>query len=123
MLPAIKLLHTVIWALLAGSIVALPVAGVLRRFRWAATITVVILLECGVLAANGGRCPLTDLAAKYTADRRPNFDIYLPSWLAEHNKVIFGTLFVVGEGVVVACWLMSYVWARKPPQPGDAGLR
>lgn len=105
MLPAIKLLHTVIWALLAGSIVALPVAGVLRRFRWAAIITVLILLECGVLAANGGRCPLTDLAAKYTADRRSNFDIYLPNWLAEHNKVIFGTLFVAGEGVAVACWL------------------
>jgi hypothetical protein len=103
-LPAIKLLHTVIWALLAGSIMALSVAGVLRRFRWAATITIVILLECGVLAANGGRCPLTDLAAKYAADRRPNFDIYLPNWLAEHNKVIFGTLFVVGEAVVVACW-------------------
>lgn len=103
MLTAIKLLHTVIWALLAGSIVALPVAGVLRRFRWAATITVVILLECGVLAANRGRCPLTDLAGKYTADRRPNFDIYLPNWLAEHNKVIFGTFFVVGEVVVVVC--------------------
>ena len=72
-LPAIKLLHTVIWALLAGSIMALPVAGVLRRFRWAAIITVVILLECGVLAANGGRCPLTDLAARYTADRQAYF--------------------------------------------------
>jgi predicted membrane channel-forming protein YqfA (hemolysin III family) len=48
-LPAIKLLHSVIWALLAGSIVALPVAGVLRRFRWAATITIIILSECGVL--------------------------------------------------------------------------
>ena len=104
MLAAIKLLHTVIWALLAGSIVALPVAGVLRRFRWAAIITVVILLECGVLGANGGRCPLTDLAAKYTADRRPNFDIYLPNWLAEHNRSIFGTLFVVGGVVVVAYW-------------------
>ncbi len=78
MLTAIKLLHTVIWAFLGGSIVALPVAGVLRRFRWAATITIVILLECGVLAANGGRCPLTDLAAKYTVDRQSNFDIYLP---------------------------------------------
>jgi hypothetical protein len=33
MLTATKLLHTVIWAALAGSIVLLPVAGVLRRFR------------------------------------------------------------------------------------------
>jgi len=104
-LPAIKLLRAVIWALMAGSIVVLPVAGLLRKFRWAATITFIILLVCGVPAANGGRCALTDLAAKYTADRRPNFDIYLPNWLAEHNKIIFGTLFVVGEGVVVACWL------------------
>lgn len=47
MLTAIKLSRTVIWALLAGSIVALPVAGVLHRFRSAATTTVVILLECG----------------------------------------------------------------------------
>jgi hypothetical protein len=31
-LTAIKLLHTVIWALLAASILVLPVVGVLRRF-------------------------------------------------------------------------------------------
>lgn len=34
MLTAIKLLHKVIWAFLAASILALPVAGVLQRFRW-----------------------------------------------------------------------------------------
>ena len=105
MLTAIKLLHTVIWGFLAASILALPVVGALRRVRWAAVLTVIILLECGVLAANGGRCPLTDLAARYTVDRGSNFDIYLPGWLAEHNKVIFGCLFVVGESVVVGCWL------------------
>jgi hypothetical protein len=104
MLTAIKLLHTAIWAFLATSILALPVVGVLRRFRWAAIITVVVLLECAVLAVNGGRCPLTDLAARYTADRASTFDIYLPNWLAEHNKFIFGTLFVVGEVVVFSCW-------------------
>jgi hypothetical protein len=49
MLTAIKLLHTVIWAFLAASIVALPVIGVLRRFRWAAILTGLVLLECGVL--------------------------------------------------------------------------
>ena len=105
MLTAIKLLHTVIWAFLAACIVALPVVGVLRRFRWAAIITVIVLLECGLLAVNGGRCPLTDLAARYTVDRNSNFDIYLPNWLAEHNKVVFGWLFLVGELVIVGCWL------------------
>jgi hypothetical protein len=100
-LTAIKVLHTVIWAFLAASILALPVAGVLRRFRWAAILTVIVLLECGVLAVNGGRCPLSDMAARYTDERASNFDIYLPNWLASHNKAIFGTLFVVGELIVL----------------------
>jgi hypothetical protein len=105
LLTAIKLLHTVIWAFLAASILVLPVAAVLRRFRWAAILTVIVLLECGVLVFNGGRCPLSDLAARYTDERVSNFDIYLPNWLASHNKTIFGTRFVVNEFIVLWCWL------------------
>jgi hypothetical protein len=105
MLTAIKLLHTLIWAILAGSIVVLPLAGVLRRFRWAAILTGLVLLECGVLAVNGGRCPLSDLAARFTDSHADNFDIYLPNWLAQYNKVIFGVLFIAGELVVLGCWI------------------
>ena len=104
-MTAIKLLHTVIWALLAGCILALPVLAVLSRFRWATIISIVVLSECAVLAINGGRCPLTDLAARYTDERASNFDIYLPNWLATHNKAIFGTLFVANELIVLWCWL------------------
>jgi hypothetical protein len=103
-LTTIKLLHTLIWAVLAAAILALPVLGVLHRFRWAAVLTGLVLLECGVLALNGGRCPLTDVAAKFTDDRARNFDIYLPKWLAEHNKAIFGALFVAGEMIVLGYW-------------------
>jgi len=106
-LTAIKLLHTAIWAFLAASILALPIAGVLRRFRLSVILSAIVLVECGVLAVNGGRCPLTDVAARYTLDRGPNFDIYLPNWLARYNKVIFGSLFVFGELVVVWCWRAS----------------
>jgi hypothetical protein len=63
-LSGIKVLHTLIWAFMAACMLVLPVVAVLRRFRWAAILTTVILLECGVLALNGGRCPLTDLAAR-----------------------------------------------------------
>jgi hypothetical protein len=69
----------VIWALLAASILVLPVAGVLRRFLLTAILSVIVLLECRLLTANGGRCPLTDLAARHTADWASNFDIYLPN--------------------------------------------
>jgi hypothetical protein len=105
MLTTIKLLHTLIWAVLAASIVALPVVGVLRRFRWAGILTSLVLLECVVLAVNGGRCPMSDLAARFTDDRTHNFDIFLPNWLAQHNKAIFGVLFIAGEIVILGCWL------------------
>jgi hypothetical protein len=42
MLTAIKVLHTVVWALLAGAIVALPFLAGQGAFRWAAIFSVVI---------------------------------------------------------------------------------
>ncbi len=104
-LVVIKVAHTAIWALFVACIVALPVAGWMRRFDWAVILTVLVLVECGVLAANRGRCPLTDLAARFTADRSPSFDIYLPQWLARHNKTLFGSLFVLNELIVLWQWL------------------
>jgi hypothetical protein len=103
-LTAVKVAHTAIWAFFAGCILALPIAGWLRRFDWALILTGFILFECGVLAVNRARCPLTALAARYTTDRSSAFDIYLPEWLATHNKMIFGTLFLVNEVIVLWFW-------------------
>jgi hypothetical protein len=107
-LRQIRLLHTAIWAIMAASILVLPWAGWSGEFRWALGLTLLILGECLVLGLNHGRCPLTDMAARYTDDRADNFDIYLPSWLARYNKHIFGSLFVVGELVVL------WRWTRRP---------
>jgi hypothetical protein len=42
------------------------------------------------------------------ADTHPdNFDIYLPLWLARRNKMIFGTLFGIGELFVFGRWMFS----------------
>jgi hypothetical protein len=103
-LAQVKLLHTLIWALFAGSILLLPLTAWRGHFRTALVLTVLIVGECAVLALNHGRCPLTDVAARYTNDRAPNFDIYLPAWLARYNKHIFGSLFVAGELVVLWRW-------------------
>ena len=105
LLAAVKLLHTAVWALLACSILALPLEAFTRRFGWALILTAIVVFECAVLAANRGRCPLTGWAARFTADRAANFDIYLPNWLARNNKAIFGTLFVVNELIVLWRWL------------------
>lgn len=46
-----------------------------------------------MLGLNHGQCPLGIVVGRYTDDRRANFDIYLPAWLAARTKVIFGPLF------------------------------
>lgn len=114
MLTAIKLVHTLVWAFMVGCILGIPVMGVLRRFRRAAILSAIVWLECLVLVINGWRCPLTDLAARYTTNRGPAFDIYLPAWLAQNNKLIFGIIFIVGELVVLGLWLREENQRRRP---------
>ena len=105
MLTSIKALHTAIWLFMATCIAWLPFAALHHQFRFVAALTAIILAECAVIGLNHGRCPLTDLAARYTTERADNFDIYLPLWLARHNKTIFGTLFVLGLLIVLWQWL------------------
>ena len=107
MLVAIKTLHTVVWAFFVTCILALPVAGATQRFGLAGWLTALVGAECVVIALNRGKCPLTSVAARYTANRADNFDIYLPNWLARYNKQIFGTLFLAGELVVLWSWFRS----------------
>jgi hypothetical protein len=104
-LPGIKLLHTLVWAFFAGCILAIPVTAWANRFTAGSVLSGFVLFECLILAANHGRCPLTDLAAAHTDERADNFDIYLPLWLAKYNKIIFGSLFVAGEIFLLAMWM------------------
>ncbi|MCB1486839.1 MAG: hypothetical protein KDJ88_05190 [Bauldia sp.] len=101
----IKLFHTAAWAVFASAIVAIPVATLLGRLDWAFWLSVLVWFECLILLANRMRCPLTGVAARYTEDRRGNFDIFLPEWLATNNKLIFGWLFAAAELFLVWRWL------------------
>lgn len=103
-LRAVKLIHTIIWAFFAGCIIAIPILCLLKQTRVAALLVGIVFIEVLVLAVNRLRCPLTDVAAKYTGDRQDNFDIYLPLWLARHNKLIFGLLYLAGMLLTLAGW-------------------
>ncbi len=111
-LLAIKAAHTAIWAFFVACIVGIPVAARLGNFAVAAWLTGIVAVEVLVLALNERSCPLTAVAARYTEDRRANFDIWLPEWLARHNKVVFGMLYVAGAAYAVARWL-----GEGPAQP------
>ena len=100
----VRTLHTFVWLIFASSILLIPALSYLGRYVSAVYLIGFVFLEVVVLAINGMRCPLTDVAARYTRDRRDNFDIYLPLWLAHYNKIIFGTLYVLGIVYTVLCF-------------------
>jgi hypothetical protein len=101
----IKITHTLVWALFAGSILVIPILAWVEKWNLAVILILFVLLECIILALNHMRCPLTSLAALYTTERADNFDIYLPLWLAKHNKTIFGSLFAAGLLFSLLRWL------------------
>lgn len=103
-LRRIRILHTTVWAFFAACIAAIPVAAGLGSLRLALMLIAVVAVEVVILLANGFSCPLTGVAARYTHDRRDNFDIYLPVWLARYNKQLFGALYVAGIVYTVVVW-------------------
>lgn len=103
-LRTIKLAHTLVWAVFAGCIVAIPLFALRREFTIAFVLISIVMAEVVVLVVNGMRCPLTGMASRYTDDRRDNFDIYLPLWVARYNKQIFGTLFVLSILYTALLW-------------------
>lgn len=106
-LHSIRLLHTAVWVFFVVCIAAIPVSAVTGRLAVAGTFIGIVFLEVVVLVVNGWRCPLTDVAAQYTEERQDNFDIYLPEWLARHNKVIFGLLYILGVVITLGVWILS----------------
>lgn len=101
---AVKSAHTIVWAVFAGCILAIPLVSLRGSHLGAAWLAGLVLVEVLVLAINHWRCPLTAVAARYTHDRRPNFDIYLPQWLAHYNQLIFGALYVFGVAFALVRW-------------------
>jgi hypothetical protein len=100
-LVLVKVVHTVAWAFLAACILAIPLAALAGRLRLAVLLSAIVLAEVALLALNSMRCPLTDVAARYTQSRSDNFDVYLPAWLARKNKRVFGALWVRARACLV----------------------
>jgi hypothetical protein len=112
----IKIIHTVVWAVFAGAILVLPWFIARRHWRCVGWLVALVAVECMVVAVNGMRCPLTDVAARYTTNRVDNFDIYLPVWLARWNKVIFGTMYAVELVWAGGSWGRTEIAKRRRTQ-------
>lgn len=98
----VKLVHTIIWAFFVTVIGYVVYAGVFNQINTPVWIAIgFVILEGFVLLMNDGKCPLTNIGARYTADRNDAFDIFLPNWLAKHNKLIFTSIFAAGVVLVL----------------------
>lgn len=76
---AIKTVHTLAWASIESCVVYVLHAGFAGRSDKRVGIAAgVVVGESLVFAANGFRCPLTELAERYGAERGSVTDIYLP---------------------------------------------
>lgn len=101
-LLVIKVIHTIIWAFFVLVIFFILYSGITNRinvFTWIAIG--LIFFEGIVLLVFRMFCPLTLIARKYSDSKKDNFDIFLPNWLAKHNKLIFILIFLVGLIIVL----------------------
>ncbi|MGI9551053.1 MAG: hypothetical protein ACR2MT_07630 [Aurantibacter sp.] len=95
-LIVVKLVHTVIWVFFNLVLVYMFYVVITDQVDYWFWIGVgLIALECAVLLMNKWTCPLSPIARKYTDSSKDNFDIYIPNWLAKHNKLIYSILFLL----------------------------
>lgn len=92
----VKFVHTVIWVFFNLVLAYMAYAVLTGQIDFKFWIGVgLIALEAVVLLLNRWSCPLTHIARRYSDSRKDNFDIFLPEWIARHNKSIYTTIFVV----------------------------
>ena len=107
-LTLIKLLHTIIWVFFNVVLFYLLYAVITNRIdHWVWICIGLVVLEIITLLVFKWFCPLTVWARKYSDSSRHNFDIYLPEWLAKHNKLIYGILFSLSLLILLVRLLLN----------------
>jgi len=102
-LGAIKAVHTVLFASIAGAIAWFLLDGVRQRpSRRGAVALAVAIGETAVYVSNNQVCPLTPLAEEMGAERGSVVDIFLPDWAAKRIPVVSGSALLVGVMLNVA---------------------
>ena len=98
----IKTVHTVVWLILASTTVYILYSGLFDDVTIYTWIAIAMIIGEGiVLLFFNWSCPLTVIARKYSDSQKDNFDIFLPNWLAKHNKTIFTAIFIAGVVLVL----------------------
>jgi hypothetical protein len=98
----VKLVHTGIFAVLSVCVLYIFISGVFNRITgWTWGALSAVFIEGLVLAASGGRCPLTQVAERLGAADGAVADIFLPKWLADRIFPICGTIAAIGCSLIL----------------------
>jgi hypothetical protein len=95
-LTLIKIIHTLIWIFYNVVIFYLlyaVIAGKIDKWIWIGLG--IFLFEAIILLIFKMKCPLTIIARRYSDSDKDNFDIYIPNWVARHNKMIYFFILVI----------------------------
>lgn len=102
MIRFIKITHTLVWALMVSAILYILYCGLTDTNNIVLWLSIVLILSEGVvLLFNKWSCPFTAVAAKYTDNRKDNFDIYLPNMVAKYKRTFFTALFIIGIILII----------------------
>ena len=98
----LKLFHTIIWIFFVGVISYILYSGITNQINLYTWIAIALIVGEGLLLWLFNMfCPITVLARKYSHSDKDNFDIFLPNWLARHNKIIFTSIYLIGVIIVI----------------------
>lgn len=104
MLAFIRWVHTAIFVVMATAVFFILVCG-LFAIRTAGIYVAIglIAVEGVVFLGNGARCPLTNLAKCYGAEKGYVFDTWFPEHLTRFTFPVFTSLLAIG---------LLLAWAR-----------
>jgi hypothetical protein len=89
----IKTVHTLVWIFFNGILFYLFYAVITDKIDiWVWICIALFAIEGLTLLIFENICPLTLVARKFSNSEKDNFDIFLPSWLARYNKLIYSIL-------------------------------
>ena len=104
----LKTIHTIVWAAFVLMIGFILYSGIANRIGWFTYVSIAaVLLEGVVLLLFRWKCPITIVARKYSDEHEAGFDIFLPRFIAKHNKTIFTSLYAIGVVLVIIRLILS----------------
>lgn len=102
-LAPVRTVHTIIYIVMAGSILALFYAGVSGASgSWLWFALGMTAIEVAVFVGSGMKCPLTAIATRHGA--KPGQDTFFPEAITRHTLAFFGPLLAISLVLLAVRW-------------------